>query len=150
MTRLFDVQTALYNLFSNAAVAANVHDGPHPTSDPSGEAVFVGSSGEDDYALTADQTQSLLSGVSMRDESGTIVCSAWVWHGDADLATLRSRAEAIVTNCENAVNADPSLGGLLSEGYLAQVTSFRSRQQQTSAGAIVRAVFDVSYTALLT
>lgn len=155
-TRLWDVHAALLVLCRAATPNVKVFDGPVPRGPaPPTKFVLVGSdggetgyeSGED--GLVSRQAASRL-GNNWRDEAGDVLCAAWAWSGDTNLAPLRAAVTAITDAIETAIQTDRSLGGVLEHPGLAEVTEVRFTDAQTPKGAVSRAVFTVSYGALLT
>lgn len=147
---LGQVITALVSTFTTANPTATVIDGPRPTSDRATSFILVGSTGDDDDDATTDDTLSALGPGTWHDENGEVFCSAWAWSGDTDIVTVRTSALGLYRACRDAVAADRTLGGALPLAGLAQVTRARLRQQQTSEGALVRVVFSVTYSTILT
>lgn len=159
-TRLWAVRDALFDLAkAHAGTGVEVFNGPLPAkSTPPKKFVLIGTDGGDDgfgsafgdEASTIEQTESDLGGNGWRDEDGLIICAAWAWSGDTDLAPVRSTTSDIVLAIEAAVRADRTLGGVLILPGLATFTSARFQEAQTSKGALARALFTVSYRALIT
>jgi hypothetical protein len=139
----------LVTLFGTAT-GKTVYDGPRPASTAGTDFLLVGSAGDDDDAISVNQELAGLGPGSWQQESGEIVCSAWVLSGSTDLATSRAAAVADYEACRAAVGADRHLGGLLVAEALAQVSGLRLSQRQTKDGVIVRALFSVNYTTTLT
>ena len=148
MASLPDVIAALVTTF-DGATTAQVFDGPVPTSEKPTDYVLVGSTGEDEDDASADFELSPMGPGDWYDETGAVECSAWSWTGDTDITVPRAACIATFEACRDAVAANRTLGVLPLNG-LATVTGMRLRQQQTSAGAICRAVFTVTYRNTLT
>ena len=151
---LRDVRSALVTLYTAkfAGTATKVFNGPRVRSAVPKQYLLVGVNGIDELeaGMRAVQNPSSLSGV-WRDEAGEVDCTAVAWTGDTDMTTIRAAAEGIVDACEIALNADRSLGGLLTlKSNLAEVTRLDIREQRTDKGPFVEAVFTVSYTTTLT
>jgi hypothetical protein len=155
-TRLWAVRNALAAITITSG--ASVHNGPlPPKSTPPKQFLLIGSDGGadgfggelGDDATSIEQSESEL-GNNWRNEEGDIVCAAWVWSGGTDLVPLRAAASAITDEVEAFLIADRSLGGVLTPPGLARFTGLRFQETQTSKGAVVRALFTVSYRALLT
>lgn len=154
-TKLWAVRSALVSMF-DAALSDPVYDGPSRQKTPPKRFVLVGSDGgetgmgdgDEDGAVIEQSPSSMGNG--WRDERGEITCAAWAWSGDTDLAPLRTAITAMVDVAEAALAGDRSLGGLLVPPGMAEFSGLRIREAQTSKGAVVRALFTVSYGALLT
>ena len=69
-----------------------------------------------------------------------------VQDGELDIKAKRDRAYAILADLETAIVADPTLGGVVSSGHLLP-SEQRYEPRSNEAGAYVRIVFVVSYTA---
>lgn len=134
----------------DAATPWPVVDGPKPEAVNHREFVLVGSTGEDEDGGVIDRVSSDLGPGTWRDESGEVICSVWSWSGGNDLSQRRALALATTSTLIEAVEADPSLGGLLTAPQLAEVLDVRYQPRQTETGAIVRVVFTVSYRTLET
>lgn len=155
-TRVFDVRAALTAAITTPLRPIEVINGPRSRSTAPKQFVLVGSDGGDtglgdgsEDGMVVDQTRSKV-GNNWRDELGLIICSAWAWSGGTDFAPLREQASEMLTIVESALLADRSLGGVLPSTGLAEFGGVRLRERQESDGAVVRAVFTVSYRALLT
>lgn len=151
---LRDVRSALFTLFTTTftASATEVFNGPRVRSAAPKQYLVVGVNGIDELeaGMRAAQTPSPLHG-TWRDETGEVDCTAVAWTGEVDMTAVRSAVEGIVDACESAVNADRSLGGLLTlKSNLAEVTRLDVREQRTDKGPFVEAVFTVSYATTLT
>lgn len=159
-TALWDVRAALAAMFA-AALEQRVSDGPLGNTTAPKAFVIVGSTGGDvgsdtfglgdidDDGCSVSQARSKV-GNNWRDETGSITCAAWAWNGGSAFGPLRTTVSGIVDVIEAALQADRSLGQLLVPPGNAEFTDLRFAEQQTKKGAVVRAVFTVSYTALLT
>lgn len=125
-----------------------VFDGPVPTSINHQQFVLVGSTGEEEDGATIDRPESNLGPGGWREEVGDIVCSAWSYSGGTDIATRRANAMSTTAALIAAVEADPSMGGLLTAPRRAEVLDVRYQPRQTDTGAIVRIIFSVTYRSL--
>lgn len=135
-------------LFTAAVRPIPVFDGPKPPAVNNQQFVVVGSAGDDDDGAVLDLTPSTLGPGDWLDESGEIICSAWSWSGDTDVASRRAEALAAAGACVAAVQADRTLGGLLIDE--ATVGNLRYQAVQFKEGALVRASFSVTYLGLNT
>lgn len=138
------------------ALSVPVYDGPQPVASSARQFVQVGASQElGNDGVEAESSLSLseldFGTGAFRDEQGSVTCSVWVWGGSSWSKDMRDAAQALLDECEAAVRADPQLGGVLyGEPYRAEVGSAHMRQEQTANGYLVRIVFAVTYTNLLT
>jgi hypothetical protein len=155
---LDDVLDRLGAQFRTAISPVPVYDGPDNAaiSEGSTDLVLVGTDGEaliaggdDTDGITLDSELSDLGPGTWRRENAEILCAAWSWIGDDDIVARRRRAEQLARDCAGTVYADRSLGGLLVEPGLADVTAYRYRLRQTNRGAIARVTFTVTFSALL-
>lgn len=148
---LKDVRTYLAALYGGANSGTPTYVGPRNRSNTPKKYLLVGVDGIDELeaGMRSTQSPSSLSG-PWRDETGEVDCTAIAWTGGDDLEQIRADVDAIVAACEAALNADPTLGGLLSLTGFAEVTSLDVRETRTSKGPYVEAVFTTSYSTVLT
>ena len=147
---LHTVITTLTTTF-NAAIVPTVYDGPVPAAVNATDYGLVGSTGEDgEEGATADLTLSDLGPGTWHDEAGEVVCAFVSWSGSNDVVARRLAALNMASACADAVHADRTLGGLLTEPGLAQVSAFRYGAHQFKEGALVRVTFTVTYSHLNT
>jgi hypothetical protein len=148
---VFDLTDRLVDVFKEAVTDATVYDGYGNINDP-GDFVMVGVDDPDgDRAQASDATQTWAGlGAHTRDEEGTITCVALAWTGNPELKPVRAKVKAMTGAIEQALKADPSLGGtvpgLLWTGY-GQRTQMV--QLQTDDGASVIVFFDIAFKARL-
>jgi hypothetical protein len=149
VTRTDAVITALLAAFENAGL--NVLDGSdEPTGDrPSAWAgVVVGGDGDPlgvgRAAAVSNQAQATFNRGSM-DESGLVTCAVLAQSGDDDLAGRRSESLALLTEIEEVLRTDPTLGGVVADGFVEGVQTYQARAR----GSFVRRVFNFRYTAYL-
>lgn len=147
---LNEVIAALVTMFRDA-VPVNVYDGGDPTSVNQGDFVLVGSTGilDEDGAIVTREGSTLGAG-EWADEDGEVLCSSWSWTGGTDMAARRAAALVNANLCVDAIAADRTLGGLLVNPGLAQVTELRYQPRQTAEGTQCRILFSVSYSHLNT
>lgn len=147
---LDSVIAALVSAFDEA-VTPTVFDGPVPPAVNKGDFVLVGSTSEDgEDGASGDLILSDLGPGTWHDESGEVVCSAVSWSGGTDIAARRAAATQLATQCTTAVHADRTLGGLLTEPGLAQVSTFAYLVRQSAEGVFCRVTFTVTYSHLNT
>jgi len=108
----------------------------------------VGSGGLQDGGIANQVDHPIGNGA--RDETGEVICSFWSRSGGTDLAVPRAAVASMTSDFVAALNADRTLGGLLSTpGWYAALSSLRPREAQTDRGALAGEVLTVSYRALL-
>lgn len=155
-TLLWDVRSALVSVYRRGLTGVDVFDGPMTRTTPPARFLLVGTEGDfpaappSDDGSSAQQDPATLSGSTMRDETGRVVCAAWAWSGETDFAPLRAAVRTIVDAAEGLVADDRTLGGIVNPPGFAQFTALRIREEQTTRGAFVRATFTVAYGALVT
>lgn len=145
------VRSALFDLYTEA-LSVPVFNGPRPRSATPKQYLLVGVNGieEIEAGMRSNQTPSSLSG-DWWDETGEVDCTAVAWQGETDMTAIRAAAKSIVDICETALRDDRHLGGLLvPANNTAEQTRLDIREQQTSKGPLVEAVFTVSYSTTLT
>jgi hypothetical protein len=143
---LEEVTAALVAMFTTA-LTVPVYDGAAVTEQIPPAYVVVGWS-EDAEDSVVDLAPSPM-GNRWADEAGAIQCAAYAWSGDSTLAANGVIAQALVDDCRATVQNDPTLGGVLTAGYLAWVSRVARTRSQDS-GPVVKYAFTVSYTQLLT
>jgi hypothetical protein len=117
-----------------------VNDGPFVTV-PDGDYLTVGWTPEGD--LTSGQQTWAGLGNKARDEQIDIPCYCDSYSGSTDVPCRRTAAFALLAAAENAVRADPTLGGVVPSPGWCQVGSYSERQEQTEAGLAVGVVFHI-------
>lgn len=145
------VRAALVDIFGEVLTGTSVFNGPRPRSTAPKKYLLVGVNGIDELeaGIRTVQGQSTLSG-PWREEAGEIDCTAVAWTGDEDMTQIRADVDDIVDTCEASLLADRTLGGLLRlDTNLAELTRLDVREQRTTKGPFVEAVFTTSYTTLL-
>ena len=123
-----------------------VVDGPQVNLDASQEWLFVGFDGDtpNNQNESATAQQDLMAFARTKHEQAEVLCSAIVVRGDTDVVTARQRAYAIVSAAEDAVRSDMQLGGAVMHAY---VSAHHYFPVQTTSGAKVRVVFNITYEA---
>lgn len=153
-TKLWVVRDALVTQF--AITTADVFPGPRPRGVNPKRYVLVGSDGGEtgaestDDGLSADQTPSELGPGTWRDETGSIVCAVWAWSGNSTVTADETAARALFDQCEDALAADRTLGGVLTATGAAELASLSVRESLLKSGPFVRIAFGVNYGALIT
>lgn len=134
---------------ANSLETVNVFDGFGVSDDP-GDYLMIGVDDPNavDSANGASSQQSWQHvGHQTRNEEGEIICAALSWNGDGDLKSARVSAFAITALLENALRADPTLGGIcLWTGYGTQ-TDYITSQGDTGAECLV--VFRIMFKAYI-
>lgn len=136
---------ALVELASTTS-AGEVYDGPQATAEyPESFVVIGGTEDPDDEPSSFNQDWNGL-GARTKVEEGEVNCAILVGTGNtaSGAKPSRDRALAILTEIEDKVRLDPTLGGTLAGGW-AQVSAGRFVQRINSQGIYVRVVFTVSY-----
>jgi hypothetical protein len=143
---LEEVTAALVAMFT-AALSVPVYDGAAVTEQIPPAYVVVGWS-EDAEDSTVDLAVSPM-GNRWDDEGGAIQCVAYSWAGNGTLAEHGVIAAGLVDDCRAALLGDPTLSGLLVNGYTAHLSRVtRTRGQEN--GPVVKYAFTVSWANLLT
>lgn len=145
-TLLWDAQAAVKALLS-VAVDVPVYGAGDLVGSDTRAYVTVGAVGDGDE-LTATQERSSL-GNGWLDVVIAIPVLVTAWSGDSDIAPIRATAKTLLSACTSALNADQTLGGLLTPPVLSEVTDLSLREGQTPNGALVEAGFTTSHSALL-
>lgn len=151
VTLLWDVQDAVTAALT-AALSVPVYSTDDLIGNEARAYVAVGERDPDADDVVAERAIAD-SGNRWHDELGAIQCVIEAWSTDtagSALASLRTQVRGLLDTCVGAINADPSLGGLLDLPGHAFVSLIGLRQGQTPEGPIVRAAFTVSYSALIT
>lgn len=156
-TKLWAVRTGLVTVFTAAMPTdVQVFDGPMTYTTPPKRFLLVGTDGGEDGGGATDDGSTIRQELSdlgpgiWRSEAGEIVCAAWAWSGDTKFVPLRTAIAEITDACETAL-ADRTLAGILPHpSFGVEFGAVRFREEQTPNGAVARAVFTVSYSALLT
>ena len=151
LTLLWDVQDAVTAALT-AAAPVPVYSTDDLIADDTTAYVTVGERDPDADDVTAERAIAD-SGNRWHDELGAVQCVVEAWSNDPApdvLAGLRTQVRELLDTCVGAINADPTLGGLLPPPGHAFVSLIGLRQGQTQQGPIVRAAFTVSYSALIT
>ena len=138
-SRIPAVVTALFSAF-DAATDATVFDGRWVTT-PDGDYLTVGWTPDDEGSSGSQEWVGL--GNRARTERIDIPCYIDSYSGDVDTASRRNAAFTILAACENALRADPTLGGAVPQPGWAEFGEYRERIEQTETGLAVGVVFHV-------
>jgi hypothetical protein len=153
-----DVLAALAAVYDDGRdVSFAAYDGPLSSTTLPETFILVGTDGGEtghgndavDGCVVAQELSPM--GNNWRDERGEITCAAWAHGGSTDIVPLRQLVTILVDVVEVRLQTDRSLGGAIDPRLgRAEFAGMRVRELQTPKGAVVRAVFTVSYTATLT
>lgn len=150
MTKADAVCLALAALWDAAADldGVNVVDGPQANSVAANEWLFVGHDGDapDEGNEVVVAEQDWMAFAKTKQETAEVTCAAVVVRGNTDIAAARARAYDIVSDAEDALRADLTLGGLVMQSH---ISAHQYIPTQTTDGAKVRVVFTVTYLAQL-
>lgn len=130
---------------AEATSASAAYDGPIVTSEAPEDFIVVGGTEDPEDDQPSSFTQ-IWNGLGARGkiETGEITCAVLVGTGGDDVRSSRDRALLLVSEFEDLVREDPSLGGILQGGW-AHVSGGTHTQRFTTQGMYVRIVFTVSY-----
>lgn len=123
-----------------AFAAVSIIDG-QPTTDLPGDYVAIGFSDESSASITGSQDIAALGNLR-RDEKYTIACEVSSWVGSTVMKTARDRAFTILAHVERVVRANGTLNGAVMFADFG--SSVTASQVQTTSGAVVTIVFDIS------
>jgi hypothetical protein len=119
-------------------------DGPGITDENLTECVFVGMNDLDQQgyvnSATLDQNWAYL-GHNMRDETVSIHCLASAWNGQGNIKSARDCVFANLTKLTDAIQTDPTLGGVVLQVVAVRAGSLNANQDEN--GAIVNLTFDI-------
>lgn len=130
---------ALVSIF-DAATTATVIDGRWVRV-PDGDYLTVGWTPDDEGSSATQDWVGL--GNRARNEMIDIPCYIDSFSGDTTTASRRNAAFGVLASCEDAVRADPTLGGVVPQPGWAQIGSYRERIEQVEKGLAVGVVFHV-------
>lgn len=142
-SRIPAVIDALVSTLTAGLPGVTVIDGPL-VNVPDGDYVTVGWTPDND-TTTGTQTWAGV-GNRARDEHIEVPCYCDSFSGSTAVSARRAAAFALMAAAENAVRADPSLGGLVSAPGVAEIGTYTERQEQTDAGVAVGVVFHITVT----
>jgi hypothetical protein len=129
------------NLKADKAFAAVAIIDGQPTTDLPGDYVAIGFSDESSASIVGNQDVAALGNLR-REEKYTISCEVSSWVGTTVMKTARDKAFAILANVERVVRADGTLNGAVMFADFG--SSVTASQVQTTNGAVVTIVFDIS------
>lgn len=121
-------------------VGVTVVDGPFTTNLADPDVLFVGDTARGDPAANAQQTWAGL-GAQRRDQIVEVVLTAVSRAGETVMKPRRDRAYEIVAAVEDAMRADPTLGGVVIAAGAGTAESLD--QAQTPQGAYAAVTFRV-------
>lgn len=144
-TKQHEVIEALVAVFAGA-VSFPVYDGPDLSADSAEIFLTVGYDPVDNDGRAATTQQEYVNiGSHSKSETGTIRCTLTAWSGDSSTTARRRLVAEALSDCEAALRADISLGGLVLWANFGP--SVDLNQILTQQGNQVYARFDVAYTA---
>ena len=125
-----------------------VVDGPQVNEEDANEWLFVGYDADnlDDSTEGASAEQDWMAFAKLKQEQGEVTCAAVVRSGEVNIPAVRARALDIVSDAEDGLRTDPTLGGLVMQSWLSDQ---RFIPMVTQTGCKARVVFTVSYLAQL-
>lgn len=136
--------TALWQPLTGVQVV----DGPQANSESLDDWLFVGFDGdapdEGNEAVSAEQD--LMAFAKTKQETAEVTCAVVSRRGDTDVPSARARAYDIVSDAEDLLRADMSLGGLVMQAI---VSEHQYIPVITQGGCKARVVFTVTYLAQL-
>lgn len=141
-SRIPAVIDALVSTLTAALPGVDVIDGPLITL-PDGDYLTVGATPAGD-TTTGRQTWIGVGPSKVRGEQIDVPCYCDSYSGSTTVSTRRNAAFALMAAAENALRADPSLGGVLTVPGIAQIESYADYQEQTESGLAVGVVFHIT------
>ena len=135
-------------LLGQASPPVTVYDGPPTTGLDAPLKLFVGLDDPDsDQAQTAATFTQSYSGLdaSKRDEMSAVNCVAEAWSGTDDIAVMRTAANGILAAVETVVRGNSDQFGGNASLADPGVTSGDWLQNNTAAGAVARARFQIQF-----
>lgn len=139
-SRVPAVIDALVTTLTAALPNVTVIDGPLVTV-PSGDYLTVGWTPDGD--TTTGVQDRAPSGGHARTEHIEVPCYCDSFSGSTAVSARRTAAFTLMAAAETALNADQTLGGVVSAPGYAQLGAYTERQEQTDAGVAVGVVFHV-------
>lgn len=147
-SRVADAIDGLVALLTPAVAPVVLLDGPFLADEALMKVVGIGYDGdnEGDFAAVVDWEQEVVTMDGEQDESFAVLGYAASWSGNADdTKARRDEAFALLSLIQNAVNGDPTLGGLPVEAEFATGQLF---QDQGKNGQQARITFTIMVRAL--
>lgn len=125
-----------------------VVDGPQANSEAANEWLFVAFDGDapDEGNEAASAEQSWMAFAKTKQESAEVTCAVVARRGDTDIVSARARAYDILSDAEDSLRADLTLGGVVMNSW---ISAHQYIPVITQGGAKVRVVFTVTYQAQL-
>lgn len=142
-SRIPAVCDALVSTLTTAlAGTATVYDGQWVTA-PAGTKSYVAVGWTPDGDGPEGQQEWAGLGNRARTESIDIPCYADAYSGSTSTAARRNAAFELFAACEDALRADPTLGGVVPQPGWSQIGTYAVRQEQTDSGLEVGITFHV-------
>lgn len=141
-SRVPAVLDALVSTLAAGLPDVTVYDGPY-LQRPDGDFVCVGWTPSGDVSANATQDFASL-GAGRRTEIIEVACYADSFSGDVEIGPRRAAAYALVGEAEDALRADPTLGGAVTQPGWAHLTSHELYQEQTASGVAVGVTFRIT------
>ena len=140
------VVDALLAVFDTAGIPAWDAE---PATDAILTGVIVGAKLDNDQGLAGRFTQGYhdLGPAATRDESGVVHCVALAQTGDDDVKAARTTVFEVLSDVEDALRADPTLG--LGSILRVEVAAGEVMQGRSPDGVFAELPFDITYTAII-
>jgi hypothetical protein len=128
--------------------SVTIADGPQANSEASNEWLFVGADGDapDEGTEAVSAEQDWMAFAKTKQETADVTCAVVVRDGGSNVSALRPIAFGILSDAEDALRADPTLGGLVMQSH---ISSHQYIPVITQGGCKARVVFTVTYLAQL-
>lgn len=147
-SRVADALDGLVSLLTAALEPTRVVDGPLVTEESLNKVVGIGYDGDrdGDFAAVIDWEQILATVDGEQDETFSVLGYVSCWTGDtAEMKARRDEAFELLDLVQNAINADPTLGGLpvsaeFASGQLFQESGKFGEQARITFTILVRAI----------
>ena len=145
-----DLIARLVTTFDSALPAdVLVVDGDIVTGEP-GTTLMVGWDDPDNERATSATSNQEWAGIGAkaRNEDGEITCLVVALDGNSVMATARATAKAVTDAVENALRADPNLGGAVPGlMWVSYGTRTEVRQWLSDQGAVCSITFEIAFKA---
>lgn len=141
MSAVPDALDALVAMGRRALPRVQVVDGP-PTVDIVGDVIAVGITPNDPADVEAVED---IRGLAVVGESFTVACVARSWSGNDSVKAQRDRTYALLAPVKAALQADPTLGGVVLRARFAgsSYMPWRSEQNQLVVDVVFRVAVNV-------
>ena len=144
-SRIPAVVDALVTILTAALPDVDVYDGRWVTAPASTRSYLTVGWTPEEEGPSGEQSWAGL-GAKARDERIAVPCYADAYSGSTDTAERRNAAFELLTAAEDALRADPTLGGAVLQPGWAEVGNYSVRQEQTDAGLEVGVTFVINVT----